>query len=128
MSLCVRRSLTCSNELGLGPRFVRSFCSFEGEFPPCLYGDTEFAIDPVVNVLRLDRVQRVADRVGCPPPACRFPDGWRKLGIYKLEGDNLTICFRALVPGGDDVRRPTEFHAKEGSRAGLAVYKRRRRP
>ena len=56
------------------------------------------------------------------------PDGWRKLGIYKLEGDKLTICFRTLVPGGDDVRRPTEFHAKKGERTGLAVYKRGRRP
>lgn len=54
------------------------------------------------------------------------PDGWRKLGIYKLEGDKLTICFRGLVPCGDDVKRPVEFNANEGSRAGMAVYKRLR--
>jgi uncharacterized protein (TIGR03067 family) len=52
------------------------------------------------------------------------PDGWRKLGIYKLERDKLTICFRTLVLGGDDVRRPAEFEAREGSWTGLAVFKR----
>ncbi len=55
------------------------------------------------------------------------PDGWRKLGIYRLEGDKLTICFRVLVLGGDDVKRPAEFDAREGSRTGLAVYKRLQR-
>jgi uncharacterized protein (TIGR03067 family) len=52
------------------------------------------------------------------------PDGWRKIGIYKLDGDKLVICFRVLVPGGDDVRRPMDFDARQGSQAGLAVYKR----
>jgi len=55
------------------------------------------------------------------------PDGWRKLGICRLEGGKLTICFRVLVLGGDDVRRPAEFDAREGSRTGLAVYKRLQR-
>jgi len=55
------------------------------------------------------------------------PDGWRKLGIYRLEGDKLTICSRVLVLSGDDVRRPAEFDGKEGSRTGLAVYKRLQR-
>lgn len=52
------------------------------------------------------------------------PDGWRKLGIYRLEEDKLTICYSILVLGGDDVKRPTKFDARDGSRAGLAVYKR----
>ena len=61
-------------------------------------------------------------------PANR-PDGWRRLGIYKLEGDKLTICFRILLPAGDDVIRPTEFGKRrmDDRRAASnceAIYKR----
>lgn len=55
------------------------------------------------------------------------PDGWRKLGIYRPQVDKLTICFRVLVLGGDNVRRPAEFDARKGSRTGLAVYRRLQR-
>lgn len=41
-------------------------------------------------------------------------------GIYKLEGDRLTIC----VPDRADNPRPTEFSAKEGTRQMVLELKR----
>jgi RNA polymerase sigma factor (sigma-70 family) len=41
-------------------------------------------------------------------------------GIYRLEGDTLTICF----PCGAQMERPTEFVSKEGSDTMLLVLKR----
>jgi hypothetical protein len=46
------------------------------------------------------------------------------MGIYKLDGDKLTICFRCYAPGGHDVKRPTDFDARKGLRTALAIYKR----
>ena len=48
-------------------------------------------------------------------------DGEKTLyGIYKLDGDDLTIC--AVDTSADE--RPTEFATKEGSKARLVVLKR----
>jgi uncharacterized protein (TIGR03067 family) len=44
-------------------------------------------------------------------------------GIYKLDGDNLTIC----AVEGDADSRPTEFSTKEGSKAQLVVLKREKK-
>ena len=44
-------------------------------------------------------------------------------GIYKLDGDNLTIC--AIDTSADE--RPTEFATKEGSKAQLVVLKREKK-
>jgi uncharacterized protein (TIGR03067 family) len=43
-------------------------------------------------------------------------------GVYKLEGDELTIC----IPLGRDKPRPTEFKAEEGSLRSLIVLKRKK--
>jgi RNA polymerase sigma factor (sigma-70 family) len=43
-------------------------------------------------------------------------------GIYKLDGDSLTIC-----AGARGVERPTEFATKEGVRSALHVLKRERK-
>lgn len=56
------------------------------------------------------------------------PDGkphvWKKVGIYKLDRDRLTICFRVQEIPGPPVKRPTRFDASKGTSAGVAVYKR----
>lgn len=42
------------------------------------------------------------------------------LGIFKIDGDTLTICISA----GKDGKRPTEFESPEGSRTMLMTFKR----
>ena len=48
------------------------------------------------------------------------------LGIYKLDGDTLTVCWTRPGPGGQG-DRPTEFVSKEGTRIVLEVYKREKK-
>jgi RNA polymerase sigma factor (sigma-70 family) len=47
-------------------------------------------------------------------------DGKTHLGIYKLDGDALTVC----LTGEDGAERPTGFATKEGSKVVLVVLKR----
>ena len=46
-------------------------------------------------------------------------EGMSLKGIFKLEGDVLSICF-----GGPDAERPSEFTTKDGKAAILHVWKR----
>jgi uncharacterized protein (TIGR03067 family) len=46
-------------------------------------------------------------------------EGRKYPGIYKLEGDRLTVC-----TSRDPDRRPTEFASESGTRITLAVYER----
>ena len=43
------------------------------------------------------------------------------LGIYKVDGDNLTVCFRR---GKTDSGRPTKFESPEGSEVLVITLKR----
>ncbi|HEV3262550.1 MAG TPA: TIGR03067 domain-containing protein [Gemmataceae bacterium] len=50
-------------------------------------------------------------------------DGKTMLGIYKLDGDDLTIC----ICGEDSNERPTEFATKDGTKTHLVVLKREKK-
>ena len=49
-------------------------------------------------------------------------------GIYKLEGDELTICIGPAVCDGKHVPRPTEFKPNKDNGQGLLVLKRVKNP
>jgi uncharacterized protein (TIGR03067 family) len=70
--------------------------------------EIEYRLDPTKSPKQIDQ---------------RFTGGtigpWIAKGIYKLEGDTLTICF-----GSPNVDRPTEFTAKPGDGRTMRVHKR----
>jgi uncharacterized protein (TIGR03067 family) len=63
-----------------------------------------FALDPSQSPKAYDRT---------------YPDGRPRRGIYKLEGDTLTICM-----AGIGKERPKEFATKRGDGVSLVVYRR----
>jgi uncharacterized protein (TIGR03067 family) len=78
---------------------------------------------------RIPRDEITIDATTSPPTldsrSVNRPEGWVRLGIYKLEGDRLTICWRIGTRGREDkIERPRAFEVGAGSRAGLSVYKR----
>jgi uncharacterized protein (TIGR03067 family) len=70
--------------------------------------EIEYRLDPTKSPKQIDQ---------------RFTGGaigpWIAKGIYKLEGDTLTICY-----GGRNVARPTEFAAKPEDGRTMRVHKR----
>jgi uncharacterized protein (TIGR03067 family) len=86
---------------------------FKGEKLTLLYKDKErgtasLKIDPSKNPAQIDTTAEDGPRQG----------GTSK-GIYKFDGDTLTICFVL-----DSKDRPTEFASKPGSGTLLIVHKR----
>jgi RNA polymerase sigma factor (sigma-70 family) len=71
-----------------------------------------YTLDPAAKPKMIDITPSEGDGKGQTVP-----------GIYKLEGDTLTICF----PCGRQMERPTEFVSKEGSDTILIVLKREKK-
>ncbi len=82
-----------------------------------IYGDESFEINLGGNHVN---GARKIDPAKNPKEITLTPDGSDKslFGIYKLEGDTLTLCFGEL---GE--KRPTDFKAKKGSTQMLWVLK-----
>jgi uncharacterized protein (TIGR03067 family) len=70
--------------------------------------EIEYRLDPSKNPKQIDQ---------------RFTGGalgpWIAKGIYKIEGETLTICY-----GGPNVARPTDFTTKPGDGRTMRVHKR----
>ena len=75
------------------------------------FGETKFVLDPSKEPKAIDVI-----------PDDGLNRGKRVLGIYKLEGDKLTICMAA----SPDKPRPTEFKAGRGSGCFLRTFTRDR--
>ena len=83
-----------------------------------IYGDESFEIN--LGGAHVNGTRKI-DPGKKPKQITLTPDGSEKplLGIYKVEGDTLTLCF------GE--KRPTAFKAKEGTSQTLWVLKREKR-
>jgi len=74
--------------------------------------EMRFQLDPEKKPKQFDATGKSAPE-GFPPIGM--------MGIYKLEGDKLTLCY---APLRKDARRPTEFKTVEGRREALVVLER----
>jgi uncharacterized protein (TIGR03067 family) len=70
--------------------------------------EIEYRLDPAKEPKRIDQ-RFTGGRIG----------PWIAKGIYKLEGDVLTICY-----GDPNVGRPTDFITKPGDGRKMNVYRR----
>jgi uncharacterized protein (TIGR03067 family) len=70
--------------------------------------DSTYKVDPTKDPPHIEMVGTEGDF-----------QGKAALGIYKLDGDTLTICY--VMPGKE---RPTKFESQPGSGVFLIVYKR----
>jgi uncharacterized protein (TIGR03067 family) len=80
-------------------------------------GDNEkremtFVLDPSKSPKWIDLTKKEGDK------------GETARGIYKLAGDELTICIPE-GPGSKDAKRPVEFAAPEGSNLTLVTFKKK---
>ena len=76
----------------------------------------------MIRVKRYMRRYKKESRMVLTGPNCAgtISPGKAMLGIYKLEGDRLTIC----IPDGDKSKRPGKFEAGKGSDHRLLVFER----
>ncbi|MGC1273764.1 MAG: TIGR03067 domain-containing protein [Planctomycetaceae bacterium] len=76
-----------------------------------------YSIDPTAEPKRIDFEGR--REVGPDATIERYV----RLGIYKIEGDVLTLCFSAVEPVEPE-HRPSDFSARPGSGRIMTVFKR----
>jgi uncharacterized protein (TIGR03067 family) len=74
-------------------------------------GGATVRIDPTTTPKQIDMTYDPSDGKGLGGPTVN--------GIYKLEGDTLTICYAGR---GED--RPTEFASRPGTKGSLSVQRR----
>jgi hypothetical protein len=87
--------------------FAFAVRGFERNKPPSRYAADPKASPPAFDLIRSDL-----------PPGWKLGDrAW--VGIYKLDGDELTICYRQWADP-----RPTEFRAEKDSGRSLMVLRR----
>ena len=70
--------------------------------------DSTYTVDPSKDPPQIDMIGTEGDLKGKPA-----------LGIYKLDGDSLTLCY--VMPGKE---RPTKFESPPQSGVFMVVYKR----
>jgi uncharacterized protein (TIGR03067 family) len=80
---------------------------------------------PITLTLRLDLSTHPKLMDWTTDPKGKFSDGEKVAeGIYKLEGNTLTLCYHVRDNRFAKGNRPTEFKSAEGSDAMLVIFRR----